>query len=145
MSATILPLNDLSYDEPPWGDTQPEMLIIQHDWWVRYDGWTLVVPGDMMFDGASIPRLCWPVVGPPLRAAYRPGAAVHDAAYKACLRVLTPDNKDATQRVLTKTLADEMLYDFAVWRGTPRWRARMMWRAVDKFAGAAWEKHHGER
>ena len=43
----------------------------QAEWWIA-------VPAGFKTDGASIPRLLWPIVGPPLRANYLRAAVVHD-------------------------------------------------------------------
>lgn len=41
-------------------------------------GWTVVVPVGFESDGASVPRIMWPIIGPPMRGRYLTAAIVHD-------------------------------------------------------------------
>lgn len=44
----------------------------------RANGQLIVVDADFIFDGASIPRALWSLVGSPFTGDYRDGALVHD-------------------------------------------------------------------
>jgi hypothetical protein len=41
-------------------------------------GFVVTVPAGFVTDGASVPRFCWPFIGPPIRSRYFPAAVVHD-------------------------------------------------------------------
>jgi len=45
---------------------------------VRAGGESITVPAGFDFDGASIPRVLWALVGSPYTGDYRDGAVVHD-------------------------------------------------------------------
>lgn len=49
-------------------------------------------PGGMETDGASIPRVLWRVVGPPMLAPYVRAAVIHDAACRGVLSGFTGDH-----------------------------------------------------
>jgi len=127
----------LRYADPlDTGDVSPELLVLSEPWRLSYGLLDLTVPAGMTFDGASIPRFFWRVVGPPMRARYRPAAVAHDAAYKGVLVVQDGAGRDLGQ--MPKATADLMLYDLAVWRGVSRWRAWSMLQAVRWFGKGHW-------
>ena len=118
------------------------------------------------FDGASIPRLLWRVVGPPLRGMYRRGAVVHDPAYKGLLLAfrfdrqvdITPiwDDLRRNLKDIPATLlgrpqlpvgraeADDLLQVVSIWNGTSPAKAAIMYRAVRLFGAGAWRAGHAK-
>jgi len=118
------------------------------------------------FDGASIPRLLWRVVGPPLRGTYRRGALIHDPAYKGLLLAFRIDRQldmipirddlhehpkevPATllgrpQLPIERAEADDLLEAISEWNGTSRIKAATMRRAVRLFGGGIWRNEHAK-
>lgn len=79
------------------------------------------IPSGYVCDGASIPRLFWPVVGRPLERNNVFYAIPHDFLY------LT--------HIASRSLADEVLFQLALQAGESKWEARKEWAAV-RVAGA---------
>lgn len=70
----------------------PERPIIQavegsDSWWILKDTYVdrkkgITIKEGFRFDGASIPRFAWRIVGHPLQGNVLPAALLHDAKYK---------------------------------------------------------------
>ena len=90
------------------------------------------VPRGFVSDGASIPRLLWPILGPPIGDLHLIPAIVHDWL---CVQART-----YTQRVLADAVFFALLKDYQVpyWKRAllylgVRWYGRLVWRpAGDK-------------
>jgi hypothetical protein len=90
-------------------------------------------------DGASIPRPLWPMIGGPYEGRHRDGALLHDDAYAEAPAAeagfwtadLSPERR----------AADVMLYQASVVRGTPRWRAWLIYQGVRIGGAFAWRDH----
>jgi hypothetical protein len=82
-------------------------------------------------DGASIPRLFWPIAGSPFDPEKVPAAFAHDAIY------LT--------HAFTRADADEILFQLLMQGGCKLRTARTMWAAVRAFAGFAWKNGEYEK
>lgn len=157
----------LEWDCPHYRDTpQTETLILATPWLVAVRHVAYWVPAGWPFDGASIPRLFWRVVGPPLRATYRRGALLHDAAYKGLVRAYPfdpatdiPDIRHALDEFPTlvppvlagrnllpveREEADDLIAILAEWNGTARWRCLLIRRAVKMFGARAWKREHAK-
>jgi len=89
-------------------------------------GWALIIQPGFTFDGASIPRFFWRVIGHPFTGLTVPAALVHDALY-------------ATHR-LPKHVADVLFRNLLIQNGVPPWRAKTMYQAVDRFGGKAYNR-----
>ncbi len=100
------------------------------EWRVCIDGISYHVPDMMPFE-VSIPRLFWRACDPPLATLARPGAVLHDAAYKG---LLTPS--------VMREQADWLFYELMRWNGLDRVRAWAMFRAVRILGGRAWKREH---
>jgi len=134
-------LTELAYVDPLHRrDVRADLLIIRTDWRVRWGRLVYTVPAGMVFDGASIPRFFWRLVGPPMREAYRPAAVLHDAAYKSELQAETHTGCPVAPP--TRKEADEILRLASIWRGVPSWKATVMYRAVRIGGGRAWTREH---
>jgi len=126
-----------------------------------------VVPATgWLFDGASIPRVFWRLIGHPLRGEYRRGALAHDGGYKGILlayRIVRatdmvliaadlegyPNEIPATLQkrkslALERVDVDNLLYDLARWNGTSKLKAATMRRAVRMFGGCIWRQQHAK-
>lgn len=114
-------------------------LITGLPWAVQVNDVTYTVPGNMLFDGASIPRVFWRVVGPPMYGLYRPGALLHDACYKGVVLAVAFNGMELP---VEKEEADELLYLMARWNGVSHAKAWTMYQAVAKFGGMAWRAEH---
>lgn len=68
------------------------------------------------YDGASIPKIFWWLIGSPFSGKYRLAATVHDALY-------------ATQ-LLSKDKADDIFYNIMIEDGVSKWKALLMYSAV---------------
>ncbi len=80
-------------------------------------GWSITVPAGFVTDGASIPRLAWRVVGPPIRGRYFRAAVVHDWMYHS---------GSAGSRVI----ADAVFMHMMRQDGVPFWRRAMIYLSV---------------
>ncbi len=93
---------------------------------LTFRGRFLRVPKGFRCDGASVPRLLWRLIFPPLdRKAVR-AAFFHDFVYRS-----KPDT-------WSRALADEMFYLILLWDGVRPWRARLAYRGVRLFGGLSW-------
>jgi hypothetical protein len=79
------------------------------------------------FDGASIPRFFWRVIGSPFVGRYRSAALLHDALYSAEIY---------SRRKCDHLFLVAMANDGVVW-----WRRNAMWAAVRIGGGFVWRKH----
>lgn len=104
---------------------------LDKDWYFHIDGRMVWIPAGYVCDGASIPRLFWSIVGSPFDPINVVGAWAHDYIY---LTHLTDRNT-----------ADEVA--FQIWRqaGMTLRKARVMWFAVNKFAGFAWKNNESDK
>ena len=82
-----------------------------------------ISPKDSIVDGASIPRIAWPIVGAPLDGAYRDASIIHDVA---CV----------TRTSAWKVVHDAFLFAMLA-GGVEQWRAKVMYAAVYHF-GPRW-------
>lgn len=94
-------------------------------------GHTWIAPRGLRSDGASIPRILWPVIGPPIGGPYFDAALQHDARYRLgdC----------------SKAQADLILWDAARCGGTSPHDAFLIAQAVSQFGGAAWAENGRRR
>lgn len=82
------------------------------------------VPEGFVYDGASIPRALWWLIGGPFTGRYRRAALLHDYLY--------------TVRVCSREEADQVLLEAMVEDRVPKWRRWAMFQAVRLGGGAAW-------
>lgn len=158
----------LEWDRPHYTDPlRAETLRLAQPWLVAVRHVVYWVPGgEWDFDGASIPRLFWRLVGPPLRGTYRRGALLHDACYKGICRAYPFDPAQDIARIrrdldefpalvpecmagrqplpIEREEADDLLEILARWNGTPAWKAKTMRRGVRWFGGRAWRNEHAK-
>ena len=79
------------------------------------------------WDGASVPRFFWRIVGAPMNGKYVPAALLHDALYAA--------------EPFPRAKCDAAFLEFMAQLGVPWWRRNAMWLAVRWFGGAVWKQH----
>lgn len=79
------------------------------------------------WDGATIPRLFWPIVGHPLEPALALPSFIHD---RKCAQAVEPHHR---------FLADaEFLFTLS-YRGIPKWRRDLLWAGVRIYARTLWK------
>jgi len=85
-----------------------------------------ILPG-FRWDGASVPRFFWRVVGAPFNGKYLPAALLHDALYAA--------------ELFPRKRCDAVFLEFMAQLGVPWWRRGAMYLAVRLGGGAVWRGH----
>lgn len=105
----------------------PRLWRIKEDFIGLWSKRLIVLKTGFEFDGASIPRLFWSVVGSPMSGRYTAAAAVHDGLYAVHL----------TGRLD----ADRCMYDLARQYGTLWITAQTMLRAVQACGWVAWARN----
>jgi len=95
-----------------------------------------VTPAGTIADGATIPRLTWPIIGGPFEGAHRDGALSHDGAYAT-----------ATETTILRAFlsprraqADRMFFEAMQVRGETPWIRDAIYRAVHHWGGFAWRE-----
>jgi len=111
--------------ETRWADDGRSMILLNT---LTYSDrlsriWT--APAGSVVDGASIPRICWILIGSPFVGRYRRASVIHDVYCQ---------NRLATWRATHKVFDEMMQTDTVSW--IKRW---LMFRAV-WFGGPRWEK-----
>lgn len=83
------------------------------------------VPAGAIVDGASIPRLFWPIIGAPLDGNYRDASIVHDWY--------------CDRRTRTWQATHRVFYEAMLVSGVPHTKAKIMYFAV-RWRGPRWEE-----
>jgi len=86
-------------------------------------GETVIVPMGVVVDFASIPCLCWRVIGPPT-GCYAEAAAVHDDQWRKTVE------QYRLGRVVGFARSNWLFLDGMAALGVARWRRLAMWAAV---------------
>lgn len=87
---------------------------------------TLVVNGGFVFDGASIPQICWTSIGHPLEHRFIYAALLHDALYSA--------------QLIPRKTADQYFQTFLrEFSGVGWFTSWKMYTGVRLFGGIAWD------
>jgi hypothetical protein len=108
----------------PHGNT--DYIELAQDWCFLWDGVEYWIPTGYWYDGASIPRPFWPVIGSPFHPDYWIAVA-HDWLY---LTHLT-----------TRKDADEILYQLLRQKKVGTIKAHIIWGAVRSGAAWAWKNN----
>ena len=59
-----------------------DQLYTKKDFEFTWGNKTYIIPAGFMFDGASIPRIFWSLIGYPLESEFRVAALIHDWCYR---------------------------------------------------------------
>lgn len=103
---------------------------------------TWIAHKDKVTDGASIPQCLWFLIGGPYEGHHRDGALCHDDAYG--------DAPAAQQSLWLATFshdracADRMMYQASRTKGTPWWKAALIYLGLRFGGGLAWQGHAKE-
>lgn len=96
------------------------------DFSLATDKYEVIVKKGFDFDGASIPKILWSVVGSPMEGNYVPGAVIHDGLY-------------ASQKV-SKEVADTIFLDIMKQSNVGYVKRTSMYLAVKVFGGKDWKE-----
>lgn len=113
------------YDGPvraEWRRGGRRMTIVADVAFISSDGSKWAVPAGAVIDGASIPRLLWPIVGSPYTGLYRDASVIHD--YYCSVRSRPSHDVHA-------------MFHEAMLSGVAHRQARLMYLAV-VYAGPSW-------
>lgn len=92
----------------------------------------LLVNAQDSWDGASIPRWAWSVIGHPLRDEFRWASFWHD---KLCERAENIEGRTVADAVFLALLRDA---------GVCKWRRLAMWSAVRFYGVFLWRRNRGK-
>jgi hypothetical protein len=90
-------------------------------------GYRITVMKGLEFDGASIPKVFWSIIGSPFTGKYTRSALVHDALYMS--------------ESLTRKEADSVFLDLMKQDGVSFTKRSVMWSAVRIGGYFVWKKH----
>ena len=93
---------------------------------IYWGGYEFKILSGFKFDGASIPRAAWRLVGHPW-GRYAPAALLHDILYDS--------------EYLSREEADKALRDLIKALPVPGWKRRIIYRSVRMGGGFTWKKH----
>lgn len=128
----------------------------------KHVGPYITVPQGFQYDGASIPKFLWPIVGHPWSGYYDQAAAVHDLLYRTIgwvvlfeyhvglnsykvERIIQPSNISSTVLIqFTREAVDKLFYEACEILGTPSHKAMTLYTGVRAFGWHAWNKHKRE-
>lgn len=106
-------------------------LLLTADWAIRFRSrgrwYTLEFSRGFNFDGASIPRFAWSLVGSPFSGIYILAALPHDGLYQA--------------ELLPREQADEIFKNLIENFGGSAFTEQVFWAAVRVGGGETWERH----
>lgn len=95
--------------------------------YISNKGERIDIPEGFIFDGASIPRFLWSVVGHPLEQIYLAAACIHDYLY--------------VKQYYTRRRSDGIFLEAMRDKGVAWLRRTMMWLAVRIFGREPWENY----
>ncbi len=108
-----------------WLDDGRTMELLEDFFFVDAKGTSWQAPAGSIVNGASIPRILWPVVGSPFAGRYRRASVLHDVA---CQERTRPWKK-----------VHKMFYQAMRADKTPKAKAKQMYKAVRMF-GPRWDE-----
>ena len=80
------------------------------------------------FDGASIPKALWGIIGSPMTGGYQRSACLHDALYAS--------------EYFEREMCDDIFLEAMESEGVPRFKRLAMYYAVRMFGGSVWKGHN---
>jgi len=98
--------------------------VITEDYYYIHEGIQLFIPKGFKWDGASIPKILWPILGGPF-GRYSFAAMVHDFLYAS--------------REVPREVADQIFYDLMLAHGVSKFKSKIMYKAVSMFGRKAYE------
>lgn len=110
-----------------YDDDERELVDAYH---VR--SWT--IPAGFRWNGASIPKVAWSIIGSPFTGRYQRAALLHDFLYE--FQGWPPAG--CGPRVHSRKAVDVLFYRMMREDGVGWWRAKIMYSAVRVGGGRAW-------
>ena len=101
------------------------------DYTLIYKNQNINVPQSFRFDGATIPRLCWRVIGTPYDPRFMQAALIHDWLYMS--------------HQMKRRDADKIFYSLLLCSGVNKTRAMLMKWAVRVFGAFYWPNNKRDR
>jgi hypothetical protein len=118
---------DITSNRPPLLPTaKGKGYIVTADIWVKIDDFEFIISKGFLFDGASIPKPFWSVVGSPFEPDLMVAALIHDWLYWT--------------RLISKDKADNYLKIALLADGVGTARANVIYRAVWAFGKPAYKE-----
>lgn len=117
----------VSYDFLPKCEPVPgsnNKCMLHEDWYFTIDGKRFWIMAGYVFDGASIPRIFWTLVGSPFQPNFWAAALAHDWLYLTHLE--------------SRSVADEVIYQLLLKSEVSRAKSRLIWLSVRSGAWWAW-------
>jgi hypothetical protein len=108
-------------------DGVDELLLLEDFHYKTLRGTHITVKAGFVFDGASIPKCAWSIIGSPFSSTYIRSALIHDILYVT----------EAFDREFCDKLFKEMLYQDRA----ADWKVPLMYSAVRIGGGFVWDKH----
>jgi len=88
-----------------------------------------LAPADFIYDGGSIPRFLWRLIGSPFTGKARKAYPIHDYERAEALKI-----EDVDRREEVIAYSDATLHDICEFVGVRRWRRRLMYVGIRAFA-----------
>lgn len=109
-------------------------LVVPYHFWDRTTECAILIPHGFEWDGASVPRLIWPVI-PPFSLSIVFGL-IHDFQYR--FAGVCPEYTVQPYRTFTREESDEGGYQIMKQEGVRRWRRNgAMW-AIRRWGASSW-------
>lgn len=86
---------------------------------------SILIRDGYIYDGGTIPKFAWSIIGSPFVGGYRRATLVHDILYDT--------------KALPKSEADNLFFDIMLEDNVKKWRAYVMYCAVRFFGGRDWK------
>ena len=99
--------------------------IFSHNYYVMIDGFSFIIPKGFLFDGASVPRPFWSIIGSPCEPDLMFAASIHDFLYWS--------------RIVSKSKADAYIKQALLADGVGTIRANTIYQAVNWCGGHAYK------
>jgi len=94
------------------------------------NGVILTINRGFIYDGASIPRLFWSLIGSPFTGTHQRAALIHDALYAA--------------ELYSRETCDWIFLQIMQYHGCNWLKRNLMWSAVKIFGRSVWKSHKKE-
>lgn len=102
-----------------------------------FDGFTLIIPEGFEYDGASIPKIFWSLLGMGKDGMHRAAALVHDWLYIHKGEIVSSDGQLLPY---TRKDADDLFFAMLKDASIVSWKAWVMYKAVRIAGQTVWKK-----
>lgn len=111
-------------------------LVKDYEFAIKVDGDIIMfkIPRRFTYDGASVPRALWSVLGMSRDGLHRAAALIHDWLY------VNRGQVKGDGFSYNREFADKMFYELLLYLGESRWRAWIAYKGVRLFGGRFWRE-----